>query len=629
MENQKHWKLDVLSRLIANAKKYREPFDKIAGELERYANGASPEDSDAWHSDNNFDAKVYKTSQYIREVGARMYNRNPTVNVHVSDHHDINLDPEAWYRAKMRGEVMQDYLQYCIQETLYAQNMREALTESYYSYGIIIPGIADHNRSACAIEQDSWRNHWFDPDNKKRRHGNYWIRRRYAPKWKLRQDYPHVKQMITDDAIGTCKPSDRYVDASDLPGDTTSELVEYYEVYMRVGLHHYRDGMADGSGVDAPRKYCVIPDQFILSEGEWETPLHMDGRWPFACLSYYEDSNGPYPISPLRQGLGWQRALNWCATMLLAKYGVSSKQIVAFLDQLGLEIPDEAKEEILYSPDPITTISLQMAGHLGVDNDVDVRKYIQSVSIPDNVDGAMQMMDFLGARFEEETGMSPAFISGEPQTQDRSAAATEFRQSNLYSRIDDMQAKFDEFQNQSLRSLSLTAMFHQTADDISKVLSPSAGALWGQLLAASDRDDPNALINQYEEAGLDTEQARLLAEQTLATGTTLEEWAAETSVEIEAGSTRRKSPQEMEAVYDRLNNQVGPMLAQQGMPLATALLAAKQIELAGGDQDIAQEVVRIGRETQQMVDTQRQMQMQQMMQPQPAPAQGGSSNAAV
>jgi len=306
--------------------------------------------------------------------------------------------------------------------------------------------------------------------------------------------------------------------------------------------------------------------------------------------------------------------------MMLAKYHWSHRTFLFIIDKLGLNISEEDKYKISHGGNPVEAIYAQLTS---ADDNFSIQKYIQQVELSGSLEEAQNTLDFLSNKFEEETGLWAYLNVGDPTKQDRSAAATRSRNEHANSRINDMQGCIQEFFSKVGRKESLTAMYHMSPEDIAAVLGGPAGEIWGRLMA-TEQLSVDYWKGEFTAGGMDPIDAEAMAIQTLDGAITLEEWANETDLQIEVGSTRRKTPEEEEAAGAEMANQFPAVLADMGMPAAAAQIAAKRMEDMGAPPDVVQMVKDQGNQKQAVADANdqlnlqaAQMQVQQMMQPQP------------
>ena len=559
----------TLLRLIKQGEKYRdERFGKTAKELEVYDYTDKVIDDITWDDAISFKIKVRKTSQFKREIGARLFNANPTFR--------SNAQPWSTPVSQTRAAIMEAYLNYCKNENDLFDTLEDTLINGGLGFGlgVVWTGLHPDKEGVVTCADDSWHNLVLDPDAKKWSQLNWVARRRFKARWWLMQRYPEHKSQIKH-MTGRNRRSE---DDDDDSADTSTEMVCFYEIWMRTGLHHYKDGADSEDLVDEPRKYIVSSDGTILFEGDWETPLHLDGRWPCVPLVFYKHPEEVWPISPLEPGLSWLKGMNVVATMLIAKYRVcNGRTIIALLQANGSTLSEEDQDKILYGNNPVEVIFPKLNA---VDNNPDVRQAIQTITLQSDLSADMAVFAFLAENFEKETGLYEFLYTGQTDKQDRSAFATQMREQNTRSRIDYMQTKLDHFLSQLGRQLALTARYHLTGEDIAPFLGEEAGEAWGMLMGVEDMD-PDRILSELIEDGVPYEMALMQAQEIIAQGTSYDEWRNEIDYGIEIGSTVRKSPEAEREANEMAIQQVVPIMLQTGLFAAAGEFLAKQGELSG------------------------------------------------
>jgi hypothetical protein len=607
--------------MLAAAKKAKCRFDDVRRQIEKYDyDGDTGEDKNVlWDEDITFRAKVHKTQQFKREVGARLYVNNPT----------FRSEPRKWAgeQAMARSNVIAEYLNYCSKENGLFSNVRSCMNDALGpGRGVVWYGLHAKKSAIAVAEQDGVENLFIDPDATKWENVKWVARRRVKPKWELADQYEKSSAIIYNLPAGS-KPSDENYDGGGYEG---VDLVVYYEFYLTVGLHNYKGGLDESVAKkqhmvkDAPRKYVVSESMELIDEGDWEIPFHLDGEFPCDILDFYDHPKSAWPISPLEPGLGWQRAINWVSTMIIAKYKWSCKSVLAFLQINGVELDEQEKarlESVDGSPLEIVELAVRDMG----DGNYDIRKYMQQINFTSNVEEALQILEHLGHQFEQETGLNAFLYYGAGPTQDRSAAATEARATNSLSRIQDMQNIVDDFMSRIGRKQAMTARYLLDPEDVEPIVGPEGAQLWGYLFT-QEQLTPQYWVNKYTNEGIDFMSSLDMAENQVSRGTSLEQWLYEIDYTIEGGSTQRTSPQqERDGIRDAFNT-VLPSLIQSGANRSAGMLVGKYAKTIGLSEE---DVSAINAEFAEIQQQQQALQQQQMQEQQMLQQQGGMPDAAL
>jgi len=617
-----NWKARTLLGLIDAAVQGRRDIDQAGKEIESYDKGSEPDMNLSVGKDAYFGGRCYKTQQYKREMAPRIYNPRavPKFEAYVAEHVDHRMDPQRHMLARFRGEASEDYLNYSVKQCPFSANIREWIHDSFVAYGVLWIGVNPLNSSAVSAEHDSWKKTFLDPDATKLRDCGYIVRERNRPRHWLREVYPEATRQINELNGGT-KPSDK----ENLYHDSAVQEIKFYEIYLKRSLANYKSSQhalkqARGDG-DMPRKYVIAETGEILWEGEWETPYYLDPSgdgWPCVILGYYPGGESPYPLSPLYTGLPWQRALNWMVVSFLCKFRWSNRDIIAILeDDSHAVIPDEDKEALLEGDDPVAVVRMVCkAMGQAEPEELDIRRFVQRINLATNTSEAMAVIDWAEQKFAEETGLHGIFVTGQPDKQDRSAAATRHRESNLATRLNDMRGIFDDGMREVGRKMWLTLAYHMDGNKAVRAIGTETGPYWGQLVQPEHNTEEHwkevvrgAVQGEAPELAGDDEFVTGIARESMAKAVTLSDWADETDITIEGGSVRRRTPEEEDAMAERLANQYPSVLAEMGAPEQGMQLFANMMERMGQSPEIREGIIERGKQLQQVIDAKNELEL--------------------
>lgn len=546
----------TLVRMLDAAKKARGEFDRITDELERYDHGDYAEEYEQWDPGLSFQAKIHKTQQYKREVGSRLYRTNPQFRVEPHPH----LPPIRKHRAKL----MEQYLNRAARETGLYHESRSILDDALLTgRGVAWHGAHPTKDGLVTTVYDTVKNLLIDPDARKWQDVKWVARRRRKARFELVNMFPEKRNSILESMSGTRKSSDEQSEVY----DQGVELVEYYEVYMRWGLHNYMGSVYDNdvrkgaSFVNEPKMYVVSADGLILYSGEWPVPFHMDDEWPCTVLDFYPHPKSAWPISPMSPGVGWLKAMNWIATLMVAKFQQSAKSVWAFLKINGVSLDEDDIRKIIEPNGGVTEIIELAVSSVG--GDETIGKYIQQMEFTANLAEAMHLFDHVSKQFELETGLYEFLYTGSPGVQDRSAAATNARLSNTGVRINDMVSRVEEFFSRVGRKSALGARYLFDGEDVAPLLGEEAARLWGTIMPPEERN-PMEWVQRYVETGVPVEEAMRLAQQQVEMSVSMDEWVMESDYSVEAGSTTRATPEAEKDAYGEALNTIVPALGDMG-----------------------------------------------------------------
>lgn len=599
----------VLLRLVDAARKEKERFDKTRNKIEEYDYGDAMTDYTSWDPDLSFRAKVYKTQQFKREIGSRLYNNNP--------HSIVTVRDWAPQEAQIRAKIGEDYLNYIPQENHMARDIRAVVNDALGpGRGVVWYGLHKTKSNVVVGAHDSIDTLLCDPDATKWHDQGYVIRVRQKPKWWMIQQWPDKKHIIA--SLDSGKKKTDVSEASENHDGSSTDIVTYYEVYMRVGLHNYAGSLTEETidkinGDDEPKMYIVADYNsagVILEEGDWPIPFHLDDEFPCQPLDFYDHPKSVWPISPLEPGIGWQEAINWVSTMIVAKFKSSSRLLMALVEANGVKLDQDAVEKVVYGELPVDVFRLKATAASSGDM-VDVNKYLQQVQLSANIGEALDLLTHLNREFEMATGLYEFLYHGQQGGVDRSAQASSIRDRNTRTRIDDMQSRIDDFLSKDARMKMLAARYLLDGEDIAPLLGPEAGQAWGFLMPA-EKLTPGYWRSKYMDEGYMPEVADELAAEMTQGAVSLEQWLQETDYTIEVGSTQRKSPEAKSDALKEAHNQWVPAMLQHGATNAAAGLGAEWAKDMGLDDETVQLIRSFPAEI---------LQMQQMMAEQQAAAQ--------
>ncbi len=555
----------VLHGMINSAKKAKERFNKTSGEIMRYCYADDYNfEYQSLPTDSFFLAKVAKTAEALQVFGPELYAQNP--------HRQTSPKEFASDRAIERSEVMYKYLNYTPNECDLRSHGRYATDESIScGAGVLWTGM-DPKKKLVTSRHDSIDNLLLDPDALHYDEMNFVVRERVRPKWECLEEYGQWAKAIN--ALDACK---QRKSNSGKVGywqgtDQGAECVRYYEVYMKVGLHRYKDGKELAQAValysngqeevdDMPLKYLVGDNGEFIGVTPWEVPFFLDNEFPCTILDYFRESNSIWPVSPLKNGLGFQKAMNWIVTLMMGKYKFTSRTTLAILSQNGNEIDDSELFKVLHGNE-VEAIKIKANG-----DQVSLKDFLQQFEWNhDYLHQGRLLLSEMEMQFEKSTGLYSVLYTGEGQRQSRSAKDAEIKSERSSSRINDMRDNMDAFQSKVARKEAMAARFLHTREDITGIFGRTYGDQWGTLIKP-DEDIKMRFYEQAIQAGMEYEQAEMMVNELIENATSLEKWLYECDYHIEAGSTRRRNEQQLIDGLSEMMNQFVPAVMQSPDPM--------------------------------------------------------------
>lgn len=606
----------ILETILKAAKEDREDFLKTGKEISSYAYDKDyEEDYKSFMPEGvniPFKAKLAKMAQAIDLFGPYLYPANPTRRV-VSR-------PWADQYAQARNQAIEAFLNYTPNETdLYGESCSAIVDALAFGRGVMWTGYDSRKQLVCSVA-DSVENLYVDPDGRTLKQCNWKARRRIKPRWEVIQKFPNAAAIINE----LDSKADRKGDIKSRSKDHATEMVEYFEVYCRVGLHNYREGFDlvnqerdQGMADDSPRKYVVAGNK-ILESGNWDTPLHIDGDWPCTELDFRERPNRVWPSSPLQPGLCHQRALNWVYTVFINRMRNSFRKIFGVLDAgsgAQSSLSEDEVQKAIYGDD-LEVIRIPWNGQ----DDVDIRKVIQELTISSGSDEFEKFYGVISKEFEDATGLTPLIMSGDIGYQARIKADVEMKDTSSKTRLNFWKDRVEKWQGKLARKEALTAMFLQPRDVIGKIFGQQAQQVWGKIM-------PPEMVDQHRqifESSPQIQQSFVQGDDSVSPfGIDFDRALREADYTIESGSMRAKTPEQAQDAAEIAMNNVLPVLerAQLYGPLLVLVKSWAQLN------NMPQEIVSAFDAAQQQVEQNQQMAAQQQGQQEQAAQQQAQMQA--
>lgn len=562
----------ILSRLLKGDKGVR---DKVfMGEFKEVARYG-------WSKDYGFEyqtlpkeaffrAKVALTAQAVKVFGPYLYQNNP--------HRTVTAKPWVDDFQKRRGEILQDYLNYTPGEYgLYTQ-ARRGIDEAMCGAGVLWTGMHPKKPGVICSMYDSVRNLILDGDAADESQMRRVWRHRVRPRSEVIAEYPEAEKEIRK----LQKATKRIPTGTELPGEDyriVGDLVEYYEGYFSTGLATYEEngelskiqvdpnpetGEMPEVAPDVPAKYLVTEDGRLLHECDWEVPYYRDGLWPCSVLGFYERPDSVYPVGPLADAMGFQRAINWIVTLLMGKYRFTSRTVMALVDQNGQGLSPEDKDKVLVGSD-MEAIAVKVNGE-----NKTLKDFIQQFDWDNSyLSSGIAFLREMEQQFQKASGLYDILYAGQTDTQSRTATDAQVKDRNSMSRVNDMRERVAKWLAEIARKEALAARFLLTRKDIGRILGPDAAQGWG-FLVKPEMKDAEAWVRMFAQQGIPIAEAIPMAEQKVKDAVDLDSWALELDYTIEADSLRRRDIDQRIDALKEMMNQTVPSLVQSPDPVDRA-----------------------------------------------------------
>lgn len=557
-------------RLIGSARKARSRSLASGREIMRY--GFSPDYKFEYQTINPnawMKMKVAKTAEAMQTIVPRL-SPGQAVNRLLTPRQ--GNDPAVSARTQARGA----YLNYTPQHTRHVRHRRRCTEEAVaYGRGVMWTGRDPRTGLICS-QWDSFRNLYVDPDAKMLEDCHVMHRERLMPKYELTAEYPEAFECIMELQPAAKRANDADTSYEWEKADHSTDCVRVFECYFEKGIHNYQGGieiikalaLAKGMALtdqqakrqaytadDTPLMYVVSESGKLIATADWSVPFHLlpSNPWPCTFLDLYDNPDSIHPVSMLEPGLGFQRALNHLATLMMGKARYTLKTVLAIKKQNKNGISKSDVQRVLKGAD-IEAIEVEFNG----DNQK-LSDFIEQFDWKmDWVESTIALMDVFGKMFERATGMYDFLSSGEGETQERSAAATQVRDRNTMVRIEDMRDTNKEFDTVLAQKEAFAAAYLLKKEDVITVI-PVVGDSWG-FLARPEAKSIDFWITDAQQKGIqDPNQQVQYALQQASQAYTLDEIIWQTDFDIEAGSTRRKDIDQQLELIGVQKNTVMPL----------------------------------------------------------------------
>lgn len=576
----------ALQGLIESSNEEKKSFDDMGKKVAAFGHKAKQEEIFAgmdlqaklWYR-----TTVSLTAQAIDLMAPYLYPSNPYRTGTVRPHKFAA--PELADLAKARNDLMVEYLNYTPDETdLYGESIRAINQSMIYGSGLLWTGF-DQRKGLVHSVYGNVDELGVDPDVQSMDRARWIYRKREKKRWELVDEIPESKNLIA--AMLPTKNSKSN-------NSKVNDLVEYYEVWMRVGLHRYIDGglpATDEQGQpiqvsDEPRKYFVTKDGKLLKETTWEAPLFADNLWPVEMVSYIEDADSVWPVSPLAAAMPFQESLNWLFIFYMTKMRFCSRSIFALMDY-GADGVGADNIDKLQMQDDLPFLKIR------VDNDqLKISDLFQQLDLNPGLENFEKAHAIIKREYQEHSGLYDILHYGEGDTQDRSATTTEFKEKTAKTRINYRLDRVKKWQSRVARKEALVSRFIHTPEQIDVILGPGSGEIWGQIMPpAQGPQDP--------------------------THVDFKQWYLETDYTIEADSMRRNDHQtKIDSLKEAMNTVVPVQLKSMDLSeKATAYdTIAEYYEAIGVVDDVVQKQIDLANYFRQQAMMQAQMAQQMQAQ---------------
>lgn len=515
-------------------------------------------------------AKVAKTAEAMQQLGSRLAPLSAITRL---------LTPRTVDEGLIaRTQARSAYLNYTPTQTRFVQQRRQAVNDALcWGGGCLWTGLDARTGLMTSIWDPRTRT-LVDANAKMYEDVRCIHRKRVRTKAETIREYPEAAELIMK--IKPYDPSTEKDEQRNTPQD--KDRIAYYECWYDRGIDQYSGGgeaMAQatgssvGAGVDSKERaeqmirskdnpvLCLVTEDGVMFwVGPWPIPFYKLPRdgWPVTFYDLYTGTVPTHPHSPLEPGLGIQRVINDTVMRMIARADICMQVAFAMRKQNGRSPGVQAKGR-MFSQSAIKVFEVDF-GQAG-DNQLKIKDYFEQIQWGMEWLPAVQNhLAYLENMYERLTPLSQFLATGAGNSQDRSAKATEVRDRNQMTRVEDMRDMITDADNTISRKEAFGAAYLLKPEDVA-VCVPESAPAWG-ILATPEAKDPAYWMQQITggQPLMDPMQAQevmMQAQQLASQAYTMDEIIYQTDFEIEASSSRRKDvDQQLDIMSEKMNTVV-------------------------------------------------------------------------
>jgi hypothetical protein len=263
---------------------------------------------------------------------------------------------------------------------------------------------------------------------------------------------------VSSSDFNNLRTHDRHMGENSRETQENYDVIEYYEVFSRIGLGHKLKGASDEVKVVASAMedlddhvYLCIADGYdwpvnlppptvidpelheeIKLRLAWPVELFGDTEnpWPFSFVDAIPGEDNPYPVPPLEAAMPLQVFMDLAYAWTMER-GKTAGRVVGIGDE---SIPEVVQKGLVDGFDQ-EIIFAKM-------NNKDIKTLFQLVEFPAVPNGLPEILSLVKQAWVESTGLEPLMYGGGGMPQMRSAEEAAVRDAKVTSRPDDMAAEF-------------------------------------------------------------------------------------------------------------------------------------------------------------------------------------------
>ncbi|MGB9619168.1 MAG: hypothetical protein ACPL7K_02000, partial [Armatimonadota bacterium] len=339
--------------------------------------------------------------------------------------------------------LLEWWLQYAAEEAYILREARLAVTEALVKgRGVLWHGILNTaNGLIPAAFYESVDNIYIDPQAVTLRDAGYIVRKRRMASWLAAEILGTDERKL----IEVAKAKSFNKDDEEKPGlnDGTGTIVEYYEIYSRIGIGAAIADIDDSLRDWKPALESLGPYVYLAIAEGGEHPLNLDpdkirtvddikravewpvatygdvlNPWPATFLDFYPNTTNPWARSPLEPGLPMQVFLDHLYGYIYSQAKRATRTIVVvpdFVDTRFLEVlqNDDTDYEVV-------PISRQKVNELA-------NELYHIITFPIANPEIWQLIQLAESQFAKAVGLDDVLYGVQPPKQIRSATEAQLR----------------------------------------------------------------------------------------------------------------------------------------------------------------------------------------------------------
>jgi hypothetical protein len=439
------------------------------------------------------------------------------------------------FRSMAVSSLLGNVLNYTPNELdLQGHSLRALIECMVGGMGVLWTEIHQPKGSTTKVVGSTWDsvydNYIADPDAQMQNHGKFVVRKCQHPVWMVEDMYGWPRGSIKANMesakhAGATKDDD---DAASMRARSSAcDTLVYYKIYSRMGI----GGRLQGANLDDPiwdameqfgeNVYLVvaeghhwpinIPPQLVevdLMQQEnmdalraavsWPIPLHGDhfSPWPCSLVEFKPRLGCVYSASHFKSALGELKLMNWCLSFLAGHTKWSSRPILAYAEENEPEFVDK-----LLNGNDVTILKFKRSLTKNI-NDL-----VQFKEFPPPPQSVITLFNLASHLFDLRTGLTP-MMYGQSDTQDRSAAESQIKESMTMQFIDQMAKRTSEWQSQVARKESIATRTMIGPADVAPVFQEQwneqqpftapLSMLWAQYVYKPDPADLETVCREFD-----------------------------------------------------------------------------------------------------------------------------------